>query len=579
MKVVSDRLKEVMNQNIRPTTQFQASLEMKDRSVESDATVITSGATDFSTGVFDDTHEGDYATFEKDFFRVGSNQRILPDANYIKNGYVSSVMCDSTGVFQEIPVIEVSLATPHSFVGMTYEFAHAYPTKIRVTYYLGNRLQGQFVSIPTDLTFVDAENRLGEFNRITFEFLSMSEPNCRLRVTRISFGYEKKFEMKDILSVNHNMSIDPISSSLPYEKLTLKVSNLDKDYNPDNPQGLWVYFSNGQQLTIRYGIEVDNAIEWVDAGKLRLSDAPTVDANSASFEAVDTISTLTNEYNKGLWRDEGITLYDLAVDVLYDAGVARYVLPNSLKSIVTYAPLPIIPHRECLQMIANAGECVLHTDTQGGVVIEEQIHEETPIDYHIDFTKVFEKPLVKKTEKLKSVDVKVHSLRKSTDMSELCKQTGVRIGGMREIQVMYDTASDVEATIVGGELVYATYYARTAFLQISAESTVDITVSGRKITDDASVFSTRVSDTGEVCPLDNPLITDTERAKNVGEWVATYLESRNSYDMNFRQDFTLDINDVVYIKSDFEDNIPARITKLQFKLPGQQGAVSVRRVK
>ena len=108
---------------------------------------------------------------------------------------------------------------------------------------------------------------------------------------------------------------------------------------------------------------------------------------------------------------------------------------------------------------------------------------------------------------------------------------------------------------------------------------MDITVNGYAIKDDASVFSTKVSDTGEVCPLDNPLITDTDRAKNVGEWVAAYLVSRNTYDMNIRQDFTLDINDVVYIRSDFEDNIPARITKLQLKLPGQQGAVSVRRVK
>ena len=97
--------------------------------------------------------------------------------------------------------------------------------------------------------------------------------------------------------------------------------------------------------------------------------------------------------------------------------------------------------------------------------------------------------------------------------------------------------------------------------------------------DDASVVSTRVSEIGEVCPLDNPLITDTSRAGSVGVWVAKYLESRNTYDMNFRQDFTLDINDVVYVRSDFEDNIPARITKLQFKLPGQQGAISVRRVK
>ena len=337
MKVVSDRLKEVMNQNIRPTTQFQASLEMRDRSVEGDATVTTSEAMHFSTSVFDETHEGDYVAFEKDFFQVGSNQRILPDSDFIRSGYVSSVMCDSNGVFREIPIIEISLATAQNFVGMTYEFAYAYPTQIRVTYYLGGVRKGQFISVPTDLTFVDSKNRLSEFDRITFEFLSMSEPNRRLRISRISFGYEKKFNMGDILSVNHNMSIDPISSSLPYEKLTLKVNNLDKDYNPDNPQGLWVYFTHGQQLSIRYGIEVDGVTEWVDAGKLYLSDAPTVDGNSAKFEAVDTISTLTYEYNKGLWRAEGITLYDLAVDVLNDAGVARYVLPDSNSIDVVFA--------------------------------------------------------------------------------------------------------------------------------------------------------------------------------------------------------------------------------------------------
>lgn len=579
MKVVSDKLKEVMNQNIRPTTQFQASLEMRDRSVESDATVITSTPTHFSTGVFDATHDGDYAAFEKDFFQVGSNQRILPDSDYINNGYVSSVMCDSNGVFQDIPVIEITMATAQKFLGMTYEFAYAYPTQIRVTYYLGGKRQGRFTAEPTALTFVDSKNRLPEFDRIVFEFLSMSEPNRRLRIARISFGYEKMFNMRDILSVNHNLSIDPISSSLPYEKLTLKVNNLDKDYNPDNPQGAWAYFTHGQQLSVRYGIEVDNEIEWVDVAKLHLSDAPTVDANSASFEAVDTISTLTKEYNKGLWREGGITLYNLAADVLNDAGVTRYVLPDSLKSKVTFAPLPIIPHRSCLQMIANAGECVLCTDKQGVVVIEDQIHEETPVDYHIDFAKVFAKPIVKKTEKLKSVDVKVHSLRRGSELTEICRQTGVNIGGVKEIQVMYDAATNIEATVVGGELVNATYYARTAFLRISAESTVDISLKGYVITDDTSVVSTIVSDSGEVCPLDNPLITDTDRAKGVGEWVATYLESRNSYDMNIRQDFTLDINDVVYIRSDFEDNIPARITKLQFKLPGQQGAVSVRRVK
>ena len=579
MKVVSNKLKEVMSQNIRPASRFQASLEMIDRSIESDATVTTSDTMPFSTGVFDKVHEGDYVAFEEDFFRVGSGQRILPDNNYIKNGYVSSVMCDENGIFQEIPIIEFSFAIPRSFIAMTYEFAYDYPTQIRVTYYLDGMQRGQFVSIPTGVDFIDAEHHIYECDRITFEFLGMSEPNRRLRIARMLFGYEKKFETRDVLSVNHTLSIDPISSSLPYEKLTLTVDNFSKDFNPDNPQGIWVHFTNGQPLSIRYGMEIDDRVEWVEAGRLFLSDAPTVDGVSASFDAVDVLSTLTDLYSKGEWRKGGITLYDLAVDVLTDAGVINYILSDSLKSITTLAPLSILPHRECLQMIANAGECVLYTTPQGAIVIEAQHHDETPIDYHIDFTNAFEKPIVKKTEKLKSVDVTVHSLHASTEKTELCKQTNVNVSGVKEMQVLYDRATDIEVTVVGGELLSAKYYAHTAFLKIQAESTVDVVVNGYKIVEDTFVFSTKVSEVGEVCPLDNPLITDATRAESVGEWVAAYLESRNTYEMNFRQDFTLDINDVVYIRSDFEDNIPARITKLQFKLPGQQGAVSVRRVK
>lgn len=578
MKVVSNEYKEVMNQVVRPTSMFHASLEMIDRSVESDATVTTSEQTPFSTGVFDRVHECDYITFEKNFFEVGSDLRILPDTNPLNNGYVSSVTCDDNKVFQEIPVIEFEFVEVRNFIAMTYKFARAYPTQIRVTYYLDGVKQGQFISSPNSVDFVDEDNHIYDCNRITFEFLGMSEPNRRLRIARMTFGYEKEFTMRDIISVNHTLSVDPISSSLPYEKLALKVSNLDKDYNPDNPQGTWVHFANGQPLSIRYGVRIGEATEWVEAGRLLLSDAPTVDSNTANFEAVDVLSTLTNVYHKGVWRASGRSLYDLAVDVFADAGVTNYSLSESLKNIVTMSPLPMRPHRECLQIIANAGECVLYTNNHGTIVFEKQTYNDAPVDFYLDFAKTFNKPIVKKTEKLKSVDVSVHSLYKDAALAELCKHESIEINGVKDIQVEYDTATDFEVSIDGGELLSATYYARTAFLRISAESVVNVIVSGYKIIDDISIVSHTIDNSGEICPLDNPLITDSSRAKIIGEWVAAYLKSRNSYEANFRQDFALDINDVIFIKSDFEERIPARITKLQYKLPGQQGAISVRRM-
>lgn len=579
MKVVSNEYKETMNQIIRPSSQFQATLEMIDRSIESDATVTAPVETPFSTGIFDKVHECDYITFERDFFEVGSDLRIAPQTNYLNNGYVSSMMSDENGHFAEIPIIEFSFLHERNFIAMTYQFSTAYPTQIRVTYYLGGEMRGQFISYPNDLNFVDAENHIYDCDRITFEFLGLSKPNHRLRIARLIFGYEKVFGMSDILSVDHTMSVDPISSSLPYEKVSLKVSNQSKDYNPDNPQGTWVHFVNGQPLSIRYGVRIGNATEWVEAGRLILSDAPTVDKDTATFEAVDILSTLTDTYYRGVWNSDGVSLYDLAIDVLEDAGVSNYTVSESLKNIKTHAPIPMAAHRECLQLIANAGCCVLYTSNMGAIVIEDQTYDDTPVDFYLDFEKMFEKPIVKKTEKLKSVDVSVHSLHTAADMTDLCKQENIEVNGVREIQVTYETATDFETEVTGGTLVSATYYARTAFLQISASATVNVVVRGRKIVDDTSIVSVKVDNNGEVCPVNNPLITHGDRARIVGEWVSVYLRVRNSYETNIRQDFALDINDVILIKSDFEENIPARITKLQYKLPGQQGAISVRRAK
>ena len=738
MKVVSNKYKETMGMVVRPTSQFQARLEMIDRSVEGDAMVNTSPKAPFATSIFDKVHECDYLTFEPNCFRVGGDALIAPDSTYLRNGYVSSAMTDENGNFTEIPTLEFDFVKTKDFVGMTYEFATAYPTQIRVSYYYEGTLKGQFISTPNGLEFIDEDNHIPDCDSVRFEFLSMSEPFRRLRISKMVFGLEKIFNTGDILSTDHTASVDPISSSLPYEKLTMKVTNYDKDYNPDNPHGMWEYFANGQPLRVRYGTTVDGKTEWVDAAYLYISDAPTVDGKTATFEATDAISFLTNTYYKGLWRSEGISLYDLAVDVLHDAGITSYSIPTYLQNVITYAPMPITTHKECLQLIANAGRCVLYTGVDGeitmrlqlnadvsitdnghfgwsslngiynggskvdyitfepnkwrvgtknlniapenseeylptGFISEEQsdgkgkfsnppkifvayslpvssyqfsigfdsvnetcasnfnliftngeevvkrieirgnsevmftlneevidytlitieilstdrpyhrvrvesVNEGKVTDFYLDFSTAMQPPQVKKAEELKQVDVTVHSYHIANIPAEIYKATEVEINGEKEIQVNYEMATDVVATVERGELISAVYYAETAFLVIRAETTVDIAVNGKTLIDKQSVITTSVNKNGEPCPLDNPLVTDVVWAKDLGEWVANYLKCRNSYETSFRQDFRLDINDIIYIQSDFEENIPARITKLQYKLPGQQGAISVRRM-
>lgn len=737
MKVVSKGYKDTMNQTFRPTSLFQARLEMVDRGVEADSTVNEQLKAPFATSVFDTKHECDYITFEKDFFAVGGNALILPESNYLANGFVSSVLTDANGKFNSIPTVEVVFGQIREFVGMTYTFSKDYPKQIRVTAFLDDEMVTQFISEPDGLEFVDAVHHIQTCSKVRFEFLSMNEPYRRLRINRLLFGFVKVFENQDVISMSHAMSIDPVSSSLPSNKLHMSIANYDKSYNPDNPQGLWEYFKNEQLLRVRYGTTVNEQIEWVDAAYLFLSDAPTVEGSIASFEASDLLSYMTNTYYKGIWRENGISLYDLAVDIFADAGVTAYEIPQSLSNVVTYAPMPNLTHRECLQLIANAGRCVLYCDVSGKVVMKLQLDADATVsdnghapwsnvqqaydhtaaydyitfepnkwrveskdnrlivsdgsykptgfvssaisdsnarfsshptlyvaytlpvssyqfqigfdsinedyapdfnvifsndgeivktiqvrnntevvytineevidytlvtieilstsrpyhrirvesidsgqvtDFYLDFSIAMAKPTVVRTEELKSVDVVTHLYAAQGEVADIYHAEDVSIDGEKEIQVTYSPSFNVEPHVTGGTLVSAKLYAESAFLTIQSDESVNITLTGIPLTEKQMTVSVSVNKTGESCPVDNPLITDRTTALAVGEWVAKYYKNRNSYEVNFRQDFRLDPNDVIYIQSEFEEMIPARITRLQYSLPGQEGAISVRRL-
>lgn len=126
-----------------------------------------------------------------------------------------------------------------------------------------------------------------------------------------------------------------------------------------------------QPAKVEYGYELDSgSVEWILGDNLVLESTPTTSDNQAIFTAVDNLFNLTGMFNKGLYRPAGISLYDLAKEVLDDAGVEHYSIDEHLKSIYTKAALPAATHRECLQIIANAGQCILYTDRRGYIKLE-----------------------------------------------------------------------------------------------------------------------------------------------------------------------------------------------------------------
>src|SRR5690606_3509670 len=148
--------------------------------------------------------------------------------------------------------------------------------------------------------------------------------------------------------------------------------------NPDNQAGISKYLAERQEIQVRYGYKIGSGIEWIPGGTFYLSgwDAPQ-NGLYATFEARDILEFMNGIFMKGLYRPDGISLKALAEEVLLDAGLPErkdglppWKLHESLDDIYTVAPLPLVRHSECLQMIANAAGCAMYVDREGFLRIE-----------------------------------------------------------------------------------------------------------------------------------------------------------------------------------------------------------------
>ena len=186
--------------------------------------------------------------------------------------------------------------------------------------------------------------------------------------------------------------MDLLNLKLPTNAFDFVVIDKDKAYDPEDAQGIYAYLEAQQPVVFEFGYELnDGSIEWIPGGTTFTTSELSVDVAAAipkvSFKSVSTLNYLTKTYTEGLYYPSGITLYDLAEDVLQFCNIplnaegnSRWTLDDALKDYSTKMPLPVSEARECLQLIANAGMCVLTDDVLGNVVI-------APVDYYpVDFT-------------------------------------------------------------------------------------------------------------------------------------------------------------------------------------------------
>lgn len=304
-----------------------------------------------------------YAMPEEDFSRLDGSMYFTPDEGsgmpYYNNGAVSDDILGSI-------TISFSGDKSYDIKGLTIDFSDYYPVDFtiendkRVLTYTGN-----------DKRYWTTEDSFDDTTFIKITPVTMVNGQGRLRIFRFSCGVTNTFTNDDIMDYSHTEYVSPISETLPSNDVSLTVKNYDLYYLPDNPESTLAYMEQGQEVKIAFGYDVNNdgKIEWLPE---KTSYLKTWKANEsqAVFTATDIFDYMTGTYYGGLYRPEGISLYDLAVDVFTDAGIDNYFIDSYLKDIIVKNPMPVVSHSEALQIIANAGRCAISEDRKGRIHIQ-----------------------------------------------------------------------------------------------------------------------------------------------------------------------------------------------------------------
>jgi hypothetical protein len=259
----------------------------------------------------------------------------------------------------------------------------------------------------------------------------------------------------------------------------------------------------------------DGTLQWVNGGTFYLSEwHAKQNGMTADFTARDLLEFMSAIYYDDITAITERSLFDLAEMLLQKAelplntdGTVRWVIDESLKTIKTTAPLPEDTLANCLQLIANAAECVLYQDRSGTLRIEKLKGSGTDIsydtDYKIDSFNSYSKSEITLSKPIKQVNLKLYTYKM-----------------------------------------------------------------GEKGFESTTVETTRVLGTvGETITVDNPLITTPLNAISVAWWLATHLGHRVTLDSSWRPDVRLDVLDIVTNENTYSPN-RVRMTDITYKYNG-----------
>lgn len=508
-----------------------------------------------------------YQTLERNRFILDGTNPLPSDTNYTYQGYVGNLISDDNGEWSIPPAVTIQFDDYVSMAALTLEFDknfNEYPEQIKITAEKDGEVVLDKTKYPDDTYYVVSE-QIPLCTKITITWLKSKIPHRRARLLSLIYGIINDLQSQDIVTCKSTKEIDLISSKLPKQDFEFTIVDTEMKYDPENPSGVWEYLESRQPVTYYYGYELSNGtIEWIPWGMSYSTGDITVTKqqkmSNVTVKCAGLAEHLNMTYTEGKYYPDGISLYDLADEVMNFSGFSNLIeLDDSLKQIYTHNPLSAQSVGECLQVIANAGRCIISYSRGGYLRILKENTEN--VGFSFDFHKM-ETPETSKIAPLRKVSGSYTSYTVESTVSNAVDAVEAESATPQEFTFEHSAYTNLSIELSGTLQMTGTpkYFAYKTVVTLSGSGTV--TIKGNKLVSNTVSYAKQFKEVGEDLEgLTNELIDNAEDMAEYIDWTAEYAMRRTTYKSNDRGYPQLDCGDKVGYTSNFDNDVEVTLVK------------------
>lgn len=196
-------------------------------------------------------------------------------------------------------------------------------------------------------------------------------------------------------------------------------------------------------------------------------------------------------------------------------------------------------------------------------------------DYKLEYgSDLLKTPKGIKNEKVREMQV-LRTTYSTGEIRDLAKEVvETAIDGQDYTFYWQEAAYDIESSV--GTIIDSSAYYATVRLPQKGEQEVVIT--GNVFTVSQNYVSKQLDPTGRVQKLENVLVSSRSHAEDLAGWVGDYMRADREYELEYRGDPRIEVNDLLYLENQYTENLAIRAYEHNLKFAGYlSGSIKARR--